>query len=531
MHRPLVRLVAFVAAIATYGAVTCSAQESKQNGTAAVVFQVKVDRGVDIGQSFGSLFEVTTEDGSLTVGAGFQNAYNTRYRADRHAVQFFVRPAKTTNTLEIETLPRPNDLCGTYLYARDETIHSSFGGHRSWNPQTRVWDKEIDLGGTDETMRVGNDILEFGDSAVRYAGRTILEKPPEGRYELFFYADGYLCFYHVNRRNGSYRHYVNDEDGYSKLYACPWSPQQASVDLSKASVMTLPVVGETTFAWGQLGSQIVTGSNIGGFYILENGRWEKRLDPNIGVSYQLYSSMIFRDKLLMGQYPTGRLFNFDGRDVTDQAGWPPLLKGVTSSAREAQTTVIYGGEMYVGVWPWGELWRYNPSSSTWHFERRMFEHPALSEKIVHPYDIENRQNDVPNLWGQRVTSLVTSGDGLYVSTSAKAPCEWQPDRYPFLANDLWKSYGAVYRLKSTGHLGASTAWTEGATSFEFSMNEKELVISQDGQKLASAKVDGPLAEAIAQKTKFSPVRWGEGLYGTFHGRDLQGSVNGETAAR
>lgn len=490
----------------------------------SIKFQIKVDRGADVGQSFGSLFEVTSEDGSLTIGAGFQNAYNTRYRADRHAVQFFIRPADGDRTLVEEKLPRPNDLCGTYLYSRDEVIHSTYGGHKSWDVKTRQWESEANLGGTDETMRVGADMLEFGESTVRYAGRTILEKPAIGRYELFFYADGYLCFYHVNRRDKPYRPYVNDEDGYSKLYACPWTPAQPSADLSQAIVLTLPVVGETTFAWGQLGTQILTGSNIGGFYVLENARWKKLLEPNIGVSYQLYSSMIFRDRLLMGQYPTGRLFAYDGHTIGDQPGWPPLLHGVTSTAREAQTSVIYGGEMFVGVWPWGELWRYHPAKGTWHFQQRMFDHPALSETIVHPYDVENRQNDVSNLWGQRVTSLVTSGDSLYVSTSAKYPAEWQPDRYPFLADDKWKSYGAVYRLTLPGHLAASTKWTTGTTQFEFTIDENEMAIAQDGQQLATAKLSGPLSKEISHRSKLAAVRWREGIYGQFRGLDLQGTL-------
>lgn len=80
------------------------------------------------------------------------------------------------------------------------------------------------------------------------------------------------------------------------------------MDLAKANVLTLPVVGETTLAWGKLGRQIVTGSNIVGFYVLADERWRKLLEPNIKVSYQLYSTMAFHDRLLMGQYSTGRLF-------------------------------------------------------------------------------------------------------------------------------------------------------------------------------------------------------------------------------
>ncbi|MFN0052271.1 MAG: hypothetical protein ACKV0T_08765 [Planctomycetales bacterium] len=487
-------------------------------------FQIIVDRGPDNGQNFGSLFEVASEDGSLVIGAGFQNGYNTRYRADRHALQFFVRPVEGQREFQLQALPRPNHLCGTYLYGRDELIHSTFGELKVWDAGVKDWRGLSDVGGTQETMRVGKGLLEFGDSEVRYDGATILSPPTQGSYQLFFYANGYLCFYHVNRGSGGYRAYQNDAEGFSKLYACPWTPEQKEVNLARGIVLTLPVVGETTFAWGHFGRQIVTGSNVGGFYILEEGRWRMLLEPNIKVSYQLYSTMAFHDRLLMGQYPTGRLFEFDGQAISDRAGWPPVLPGVSSSAREAQTTVIYGGELFVGVWPWGELWRYQPDSRKWSFVRRMFDHPQVSDQIIHPYDIENRGDTVSNQWGQRITSLVTSGKDLFVATSSKNPREWDPEKFPFLAPDLWKSYGTVYRLTMPGHLGTNTAWTSGPTTFELTLRNSSMSISQDGKKLAETDVTGPLADRLEAVSRFKPVRWGEGIYGHFTGHKLEGTV-------
>jgi len=491
----------------------------------AITFSITLDRGADVGQSFGSLFEVTSEDGSLVIGAGFQNLYNTRLRADRHAVQFFVRPTDGEREFRVEPLPRPNDLCGTYLSGRDEVVRSTFGGLKAWDSATKTWKGEADVGGTQELMRVGDGLLEFGDSSVKFNDRTILSPPDRGKYVLFFYANGHLCFYHIERGDRGYRPFENDADGFSKLHACPWTPDQPQVDLAKAIVLTLPVVGETTFAWGQLGKQIITGSNVGGFYVLDDDGWRKMLEPNLKVSYQLYSTMAFHDRLLMGQYPTGRLFDYDGRSITDRAGWPPVLPGVSGSSREAQTTVIYGGEVLVGVWPWGELWRYSPDTKRWVFMQRMFSHPELTDKTIHPYDIENRGNPVSNQWGQRVTSLVTSGDSLFVSTSAKDPCVWNPDQNPFLAPDKWKSYGSVYRLTMPGHLGASTAWTNGPTKLDFTIRGPELSITQDGKHIATKTVTGPLGEKLRRASKLRSVQWGNGLYGKFSGLRLEGTVS------
>jgi hypothetical protein len=374
-------------------------------------------------------------------------------------------------------------------------------------------------------MRIGSGTLSFGDSRVTWNNRTILEPPSRGSYQLFFYANGYLCFYHVNRGDDPYRFYKDDEDGFSRLYACPWTPGPKKVDLSKAVVLRLPVVGETTFAWGQLRHQIVTGSNIGGFYVFEEGAWKMLLEPKLGVSYQLYSTLAFHDRLLMGQYPTGRVFEYDGRTISDQKGWPPVLKGVSNRAREAQTTVIYGGDLIVGVWPWGEVWRYNPDSRQWAFMRRMFAHPALSTDIVHPYDVENRDNSPQNLWGQRVTSLIPNGPDLFISTSAKAPHEWAPEQYPFLAPDRWKSYGKVYRTTMPGHLSASTNWTDGPTTLEFTIQQRQMSIRQDGVLLATSPLTRSLAEQTVNEGSLKNVEWGSGVYGPHGCVSLKGAIS------
>jgi len=501
------------------------ARAQTRHATVTTKITVTIDRGRDLGQNFGSLFEAISDDGSLVLGAGFQNLYNTRYRADRHAVQFFIRPSGGRRTFATKPLPRPNQLCGTYLYGRDGVVRSTYGGVKAWSPVAKKWQKTTSIGGTQESMRVGDGVLEFGNSAVKYNGKIILSPPDNGSYQQFFYAGGYLCFYHVNRGDGGYRLYTNDADGFSKLHACPWTSDQATVDLSKAVVLTLPVVGETTFAWGQLGRQIVTGSNIGGFYVFEERAWRMLLKPNLGVSYQLYSTMAFRERLLMGQYPTGRIFEYDGKKITDLADWPPKLQGVSGSAREAQTTVIYGGDVFVGVWPWGELWRYNPDSKNWTFMRRMFDHPNLSDKIIHPYDVENKGNIVGNQWGQRVTSLVTSGTDLFISTSAYSPWEWDAKKYPFLAPDKWKSYGTVHRMTMPGHLGATTKWTDGPTVVEFTIRGSEITIAQDGKRLASTTLTGPLAEQLRAVSGLKNVKWGDGIYGRFSGKAIDGIAN------
>ena len=71
-------------------------------------WRTTVDLGRDGGQPFGSLFEARDAKGRLVAGAGFEEVYNTRFRSNRHTVQFFVRPAKGGDRFRIERLPHPD---------------------------------------------------------------------------------------------------------------------------------------------------------------------------------------------------------------------------------------------------------------------------------------------------------------------------------------------------------------------------------------------------------------------------------------
>ena len=160
--------------------------------------------------------------------------------------------------------------------------------------------------------------------------------------------------------------------------------------------------------------------------------------PYVTVSVQLYAILTYRDRLLMGQYPTGELFSYYGKELKHLPGWPPVMNGVRKNAREAQTLTLYGGELYAGVWPWGEVWNLGDRHGEWRFLGRMFTHPAPTDKTTHPYEVQTTKlGAVLNRWGQRVTSLVPFGDSLYLSTSSKGGTPYEP-KFTLLAGGKWK---------------------------------------------------------------------------------------------
>ena len=486
-------------------------------------FTVTLDRGRDLGRNYGSLFEARSSDGTVTLGAGFQGVCNTNLRLDRHTVQFFARPASGDRAFNTERLPRAGDAAGVYLVDVGDALVSARDGLRRWDEAATGWQDLSDWGGLAE--RVGPGRLRFVGSRVEYDGRTVLEPPERGAYGRHYYAQGFLCFYHIDRGSGGYRPYENDESGFSKLVACPWDPGSGEpANMARAVTLTLPVVGETTFAWGQRGTEVVTCSNIGGLYLFDGKAWRMVRDPELGRSYQVYTMLHLYDRFFMGQYPTGELFELRGDEHVHVPGWPPRMEGVTGSAREAQTAVIYGGELYVGVWPWGEIWRYSPDAKRWSFVQRMFPHPAITDRITHPYEKECAElGGVANQWGQRVTSLVPVRDTLVVGTSAKWPCDWKPE-FAFVGDGKWKDYGAIYRLRTPGNLSVPLAWTDGKTTLTCDVTTAGLRVSQDGKVLGTATLDGPLGALTRSVSKLVDVTWGDGVFGPFAGKSVTGTV-------
>ena len=173
------------------------------------------------------------------------------------------------------------------------------------------------------------------------------------------------------------------------------------------------------------------------------------------------------------------------------------MPGVSDRVREAQTTGFYGGDLYVGVWPWSELWRYDAHEDRWQFVKRMFRRPPITDEMNHPWEDRvvayNEEHDgeiVINEWGQRVTGLSPMGDALYLSVSAKG-CPERDMRLAFLHDDeVWNEYRVVHRLKKPGHISVPVAWREEQTTLLFTVGEAEISIRQDGKLLGRRPFDG-----------------------------------------
>ena len=203
-------------------------------------------------------------------------------------------------------------------------------------------------------------------------------------------------------------------------------------------------------------------------------------------------------------------------------GWPPRPQQASPYAREEQTLTVYRGELFAGVWPWGEVWRLDreaPGEARWHFLGRMFTQPEIDPGVTEPYvpEVKSLGEKVWNIWGQRVTGLVPRGNALYISTGSKGgtPVDL---KFGFLGEVGRREYGAVLKLTMDGHLSAHLEWTEAPTELELELvvTDEVMRIWQDGRVVGSCR-----RSAGGNTPSAGRISWGRGIHGPFSGKILQ----------
>lgn len=162
---------------------------------------------------------------------------------------------------------------------------------------------------------------------------------------------------------------------------------------------------------------------------------------------QFYSAVEYRGRTLIGEYPTGAIYEFDGATLKPSAISPPSISGYPSGL-EAQSMAEYCGDLFVGYWPKGHVHRFDHKTGQWSLFKRFFD-PYAGEGLV-PYLERPADDDVYNFYGQRISALVPLGDSLYVATSNKSIWYRGTDSGSFLSAARREQYGAVYRIRRDG---------------------------------------------------------------------------------
>lgn len=208
--------------------------------------------------------------------------------------------------------------------------------------------------------------------------------------------------------------------------------------------------GTWVYAYAATPSAAVAVTNFGDALLFRDGKWcrmEKtgetyRCAPNAEMltsprGVQFYSSIRYNGITLMGEWPSGRLYLFDGNEIRLWRNQPPHV-GTEPVGYEAQSMAEYCGDLYVGYWPTGSIWRLHRGKWS---EIKLF--PDAENFIPHS---SRPDDDLDNsFFGRRVTALVPSQGVLYAATSNLRG--WGAGmKVAVMSDEAANLYGSVWEL-------------------------------------------------------------------------------------
>lgn len=459
--------------------------------------EVKLEE--DIGQPFGSVFEAVDGNGRVIVGACLSDSY-TMFgpAAERNRLHCFVIDNKSTPCAEVLPKPFP-EIPASRLVV--------LAGRLFAVPRMRLSPQAVELEGAEwkvssaavelacenfgGAQEVDGQELLFSKQGVVYGDRVVFkpEKGFEAKY-FYYYSEGVLI---------AFRYGDTDSGAKSLVRAYKWRPTQDAVVLEDAFASAeLGIDYPLTF--GTVGGRIVFALNSEPEVWALDGTFRRIFRGDARESWQAYCAMPFYDKLIIGQYPSGSLYETDGVSVVPFQTPLPML---TDWPREAQSIAVYRGELYAGLWPWG--WVYRLRGSKWELAFRVVPQVPIRDEIA-PYSKAcERAGLINNHWGQRVNSLVVHDNSLFASSMNKGG---DPRGSAFV--DSVSAYGSVTRYTLPGSLG--TKLTPGVPyALRIVVSERLAILTVDGAVVDVCRGD------FSSVAELKGVSWGAGIGGKFRG--------------
>lgn len=218
------------------------------------------------------------------------------------------------------------------------------------------------------------------------------------------------------------------------------------------------------YVFAQKDGSVLSITNYGDALLFKNGMWCRMSmrddvyactnseEPILSAprAIQFYSSINYQGKVLLGEWPTGRLYEFDGTKLKPSSMTPPKIAELSDKrlGYEAQTMASYCGDLFVGYWPKGEVWRYDHVAREWKYFKRFFSNVEGEPFIPHSYRPDDELN--PAFFGQRVTAMVPFKGSLYVTTSNLRAWTVNDSARVKIDPANASEYGAIYKVTKQG---------------------------------------------------------------------------------
>ena len=435
----------------------------------------------------GTLFTVWSAGGRVVAAAGYPSTWNTYSANDPTELHFFTREVDPT-AATITTLPKPSGSLRTGY---------AFG-----------------IGGS----LVIQDLANRYPSDVAYL-QYLLDLDASGEpYPIRPLADSEL-------RSGTSFEARGLRYGWAPglVQACPVTgdaPCQ-SIEIDEASF---------PYAYGENGGVVIAVTNWGEILLHGGSGWCRAVAAGDGFAcpadgspvpraktwagFQFYSSVNYEGATLLGRYPGGLLYEFDGTTLKPSASNPSEFYADQTLPREAQSVAIYCGDLYVGHYPRGEVWTKNLDSGTWERAARLFSYPTEDVPFV-PYLGMEPEETPESFYGQRVTSLSLLGGSLFASTSNLREWDAAHETPSFLTSAQVDEYGSIARFSRPGCLTTNVAGSPPSYSLTFEISEEAIRVIRDGATLFETANSGAMPGAS------DLVQVGDGVFGPFAGATVE----------
>jgi len=425
----------------------------------------------------GTLFTLKSPDGRIIAAAGIPSTWSTYCASDLGEVHFFVRSPNSTEV--VSSIPKP-----------DPRIHSGFGFVRGQSlfavdlANDRNYRFPLDGQGTPGTPHELESPWRDDCPSAFQVG--------EISYESF---DGFVSACR------------NDDE-----FDCD------TIEIAR---------GTWVYSYAEAAGSVLAATNYGDILIHRSSGWCRAVlvaeiyrCPDAADSarpifeptgVQFYSAINYYGQELMGQFPDGKLYQFDGAELRPWEQDRPL--DMNQPGREAQSLASYCGDLYVGYWPRGEIWRFD--GANWTRVIRLFTHPAEESPFV-PYS--NRSiDDLPgSFFGQRVTALSLGDDSLYAFTSNLGGWTEQIQTTA-MSSAQADEYGATYRLRRPSCLTFRLPPNEETYDLLFEIGPTSITVSRAGVIVAKTAI----GETLLQEEDVLEV--GDGVFGTMDGPSVHAS--------
>jgi hypothetical protein len=312
--------------------------------------------------------------------------------------------------------------------------------------------------------------------------------------------------------------YYNDEQGAEGLIICK-RRDAGPVEESFCGRVAYKTQDEFPYAISEDPAYLTVFSNNGSVVSFEMKTRQATFKREAGAplesdvstsSYQIYSTLAMQGETMLGGYPLTLVQSMDPRAAVRTFS-PPLPSKYAYG--EVQTLTWFKNRVLAGVWPWGQVWRFDPYTKDWSLFGRLFNYPDLGKLSVSELTNEPLVKQLQsNALGQRVNSFVSLGDSVYAIGSAKDNYSFDVAKKSKLPKEQLDEYGSVHRLSSTGMLSVTLPgnMTSG-DKLRIELGDAKLTVFYNGAILGTADL------ALKEQFCLQGIATGSGQFGTLSG--------------